>query len=85
MDSVEAAQELHSLKLSLIETEVTGLKKKVDTLETKDRDILRDVSKLDQTVNDLGISISKLTSLKVYDILAIVRSYTKLLINRYTF
>ena len=51
---VEVAQEFHSLKLSLIETEVTGLKKKVDTLETKDRDILGDISKLDQTVNDWG-------------------------------
>jgi len=73
MDSVEAAQELHSLKMELIETEVIGLKKKVDSLETKNRDILGDLSKLDRKVNDLGVSISnKLTLLKVYDTLAII-------------
>ena len=49
-----------------IETEVTRLKKRVDSLETKDQDILRDLSKLDQKVSDLGISIFKLTSSKVY-------------------
>ena len=75
MESVEAAQELHSLKLNLIETEVTRLKKKRNTLETKARDILGNICKLDQTVNNLRISISKLTSLKIYYILVIVRSY----------
>ncbi len=40
MDGVEAAQELHSVKMELIETEVTRLKNRVDSLEIKDRDML---------------------------------------------
>jgi len=52
--------------MELIENEVTGLKKRVDSLEIKDRDILGDLGKLDRKVADLGISISSLTSPKVY-------------------
>lgn len=69
MNSVESVQELHSAKMDLIENEVTGLKKRVDSLEIKDRDILGDLSKLDRKVSDLGISISSLTSPKVFRIL----------------
>jgi len=35
MNSVETVQELHSAKMDLIENEVTGLKKRVDSLEIK--------------------------------------------------
>ena len=66
MSSMETVQEFHSAKMELIENEVTGLKKRVDSLEIKDRDILGDLGKLDRKVADLGISISSLTSPKVY-------------------
>ena len=56
MDSVEAVQEVNSLKLELIETEIKGLKKKVNSLETKDREILGDLSKLDRKFSDLRVS-----------------------------
>jgi len=65
MDSVEAAQELHGLKIELIETEVVGLKKRVESLETKDQDILKDLDKLDRKFADLTLSITSLTSQKV--------------------
>ena len=66
MSSMETVQEFHSAKMELIENEVTGLKKRVDSLEIKDRDILGDLGKLDRKVADLGISISSLASPKVY-------------------
>jgi len=66
MESVETVQELHSAKIDAIENAVTGLKNRVDSLEIKDRDILGDLGKLDRKVADLGISISSLTSPKVY-------------------
>ena len=46
MESVESVQEVHGLKLELIETEIKGLKKKVDNWGIKDREILGDLSKL---------------------------------------
>lgn len=56
MDSVEAVQEVNSLKMELIETEIKGLKKKVNSLETKDREILGDLSKLNRKFSDLRVS-----------------------------
>jgi len=66
MSSMETVQEFHNAKMELIENEVTELKKRVDSLEIKDRDILGDLGKLDRKLADLGISISSLTSPKVY-------------------
>jgi len=68
MDSVEAVQELNSLKIGLIETEIIGLKKRMDNLEIKDQEILRDLTKLEHKFADLGISVSSLTSPKVLKI-----------------
>ena len=66
MDSVEAALELHGLKMEQIQTEMRGFKEKVDRLEIKDRDILGDLIKLDGKVADLGASVSSLPTLKVH-------------------
>ena len=65
LDSVEAAQEFHGLKMEYIESEMRGFKKKMESLEIKDRDILGDLSKLDKIVAGLGISLSSLTSPRV--------------------
>jgi len=66
MESVESVQEVHGLKLELIETEIKGLKKKVDNWGIKDREILGDLSKLNKKIAGLGISVSSLTSPEVY-------------------
>ena len=65
MDSVEAVLELHGLKMEHIQTEMKGLKEKVDRLEFKDKDILRDFTKLDQKVAQLEVSVSSITPSKV--------------------
>ncbi len=65
MDSVEATQELHGFKMELIETEVMGLKKKVDNLQIKDRDILDDLNKLNGKFVELRIPATSSTSPKV--------------------
>ena len=65
MDSVEATQELHGFKMELIETEVMGLKKKVDNLQIKDRDILDDLDKLNGKFVELRIPATSSTSPKV--------------------
>lgn len=78
MDSVEATQELHGFKMELIETEVMGLKRKVNNLQIKDREILDDFNKLNGKVIELGISATSSTSLKVsYKKLAMLCSIKK--------
>ena len=66
MESVEAGLELHGLKMEHIQTEMKGLKEKVDRLEIKDQNILGDLSKLDQKVTELGAFVSSITPSKVY-------------------
>lgn len=66
MDSVEAAQEFHGFKIERIETELTGLKKRVNSLEMKDWDILVDLDKLNGKVVELGISLTSSSSLQVW-------------------
>ena len=65
MDSVEAVLELHGLKMEHIQNEMMGFKENLSRLEIKDRDILGDLTKLDQKVAQLGESMSSLTKLKV--------------------
>jgi len=65
MDSVEAVLELHGIKIELIQTETRGLKEKVDHLEIKDTDILGDLTKLNQKVAQLGVSVSSLNPIMV--------------------
>jgi len=66
MESVEAGLELQGLKMEHIQTEMKGLKEKVDRLEIKDQDILGDLTKLDQKVAQLEVSLSSITPSKVY-------------------
>ena len=49
-------------KMELIETEVMGLKKKVDNLQIKDRDILDDLDKLNGKFVELRIPATSSTS-----------------------
>ena len=65
MDNVEATQELHGFKMELIETEVMGLKKKVDNLQIKDWDILDDLDKLNGKFVELRKPATSSTSSKV--------------------
>ena len=65
MDSVEAVLELHGFKMEQIQTGMMGFKEKVDRLEIKDKDILGDLTKLNQKVAQLGVSVSSPTPLKV--------------------
>ena len=66
MESVEAGLELHGLKMEHIHTEMKGFKEKVDRLEIKDQNILGDLTKLDQKVAQLEVSVSSITPSKVY-------------------
>jgi len=65
MDRVEATQELHGFKMELIETEVMGLKRKVNNLQIKDREILDDLNKLNEKVIELRIPSTSSSSQKV--------------------
>ena len=65
LDSIEAVQELNSLKIEQVETLFTGLKGKVERLEIKDKDILGDLGKLDKKIADVGSSVSLLSSSKI--------------------
>ena len=65
LDSIEAVQELHNLKIEQVETLLTGLKGKVERLEIKDKDILGDLGKLDKKIADAGSSVSSLSSSKI--------------------
>ena len=65
MDSVEAVLELHGIKIEQIQTETRGIKEKVNHLEIKDTDILGDLTKLNQKVPQLGISVFSLNPIKV--------------------
>lgn len=57
MESVEAVLEIHGVKMDQIETQMFGFKETtVDRLEIKDSDILRDLSKLDRKIAQLGTS-----------------------------
>ena len=62
MDSVEAVLELHGFKMEQMQTEMRGFKEKVDRLEIQDTDILGYVTKLNQKVAQLEVSLSSLTS-----------------------
>ncbi len=61
LDSIEAVQELHNLKIEQVETLFTGLKGKVERLEIKDKEILEDLGKLDKKSADVGSSVSTLS------------------------
>ena len=65
LESIEAVQELNSLKMDQVETLFTGLKGKVDRLEIKDKEILGDLGKLDRKIADLTVSVSSLSSSKI--------------------
>ncbi len=65
LDSIEAVQELNSLKIEQVETLFTGLKGKVERLEIKDKDILGDLGKLDRKIADISSSVSSLSSSKI--------------------
>jgi len=67
LNSIEAVQELHGLKIEQVETLFTGLKGKVERLEIKDKDILGDVAKLDRKINDVSSSVSSLSSTNISD------------------
>jgi len=67
LDSIEAVQELHSLKIEQVELLFTGLKGKVDRLEIKDKDILGDLAKLDRKIADVSSSVSSLSSSMISD------------------
>ena len=75
MDSVEAVLELHDLKMEHIQNEMKGFKEKIDHFEVKDREILGDLSKLDKTVSELGVSVSSLSpTIKVFFYVYIIQS-----------
>ncbi len=65
LESIEAVQELNSLKMDQVETLFTGLKGKVDRLEIKDKEMLGDLGKLDRKIADLTVSVSSLSSSKI--------------------
>ena len=65
LESIEAVQELNTLKIEQVETLFTGLIGKVDRLEIKDKEMLGDLGKLDRKIADLTVSVSSLSSSKI--------------------